>query len=188
MNLWLRLIFVVVRAIFRSKANLFDTTVLRLRVLPNDLDFNGHVNNGRYLALADLGRLDYVIRTGSAAIAIKLKALPIVGDAMGKFRKDLRPFEGYELHTRLLGWNDKWTFMEHRFVRSGRVCAVVVMRGLFLSRSGRIAPTDFLRALNLSLSAPALAPSVQEWSDCCDHMAEALRAEEDALVNKTPNR
>ena len=39
--------------------------------MPNDLDFNGHVTNGRYFTLADLGRLDFAIRTGSARIAIQ---------------------------------------------------------------------------------------------------------------------
>jgi len=56
MTLWFRLIWLVLTARLRGKVQLFDISVLRLRVLPNDLDFNGHVNNGRYFTLADLGR------------------------------------------------------------------------------------------------------------------------------------
>jgi acyl-CoA thioesterase FadM len=39
---------------------------LRLRVLPNDIDINLHMNNGRYLTICDLTRVDMFIRTGLA--------------------------------------------------------------------------------------------------------------------------
>lgn len=184
MNLWLRLLFVLLTAPFKKRAGLFDTTVLRLRVLPNDLDFNGHVNNGRYFTLADLGRVDYVIRSGSAAVAWRLRAAPIVGDATAKFRKDLRPFQAVELHSRLLGWHGKWTFMEHRFVTRGRVAGVVTMRGLFVAKSGPVAPEVFLEARGLKMEAPALPESVLTWSRSCDLLSEGLRAEEQLLQDK----
>lgn len=117
MNLWFRLIWMVLTARLRGKVQLFDTSVLRMRVMPNDLDLNGHVNNGRYFTLADLGRLDFVIRTGAARVAIANRAFPLIGDAVAKFRKDLKLFQRYDLQSRLLGWDDKWFFMEQRFVR-----------------------------------------------------------------------
>ena len=178
MNLWLRLIWMLVTVRFRKPVSIFDTTTLQMRVLSNDLDFNGHVNNGRYFTLADIGRLDFVVRTGSARIAIKQRALPIVGDAMAKFRKDLKLFESYELQTRLLGWDDKWTFMEHRFVCKGRVAAVVVMRGLFRSTKGLIPPGIFLAGLGLAIASPQLPDWLVTWSQSCDDIAGALRIEE----------
>lgn len=87
MNLWFRLLITLLLSLLRKRAGLFETTVTRFRVLPNDLDFNGHMNNGRYMTLADLGRLDFVVRTGSAAIAIDNRAWPVVGDVTAKFRK-----------------------------------------------------------------------------------------------------
>lgn len=108
MNLWFRPIWMLLTARLRGPLKLFNTAVLRLCVLPNDLDFNGHVNNGRYFTLADLGRLDFAIRTGSARIALVNRAMPLIGDAVAKFRKDLRPFQRFDLQTSLLGWDDKW--------------------------------------------------------------------------------
>lgn len=182
MNLWIRLLWMLLSTLWRPRAGVLDTTTLRLRVLPNDLDFNGHVNNGRYLTLADLGRLDFVIRTGVARVAIAQRAIPIVGDAVAKFRKDLKPFEAYELQTRLLGWDDKWTFMEHRFVRKGRVAGVVVMRGLFRAASGPVKPAVFQAALGIDVESPLLPPWVLAWHRSCDGLAEALRNEERGLI------
>lgn len=83
MTLWFRLIWLLLTARLRGKVQLFDISVLRLRVLPNDLDFNGHINNGRYFTLADLGRLDFLIRAGVARVAIANRAVPLIGDARG---------------------------------------------------------------------------------------------------------
>jgi acyl-CoA thioesterase FadM len=182
MNLWLRLIWMLLGTLWRQRAGVLDTTTMRLRVLPNDLDFNGHVNNGRYLTLADLGRLDFVVRTGLARVAFAQRAIPIVGDAVAKFRKDLKPFEAYELQTRVLGWDDKWTFMEHRFVRHGRVAGVVVMRGLFRGASGPISPAVFQAALGIAVASPPLPDWVLAWHRSCDGLAQVLRDEERALL------
>lgn len=178
MNLWLRLLWMLSTWRRRGRAGMFDTTRLTLRVLPNDLDFNGHVNNGRYFTLADIGRMDFVLRTGTAKVALKHKALPIVGDAMAKFRKDLKVFERYEMQTRVLGWDDKWVFMEHRFVRGGRVAGVVVMRGLFRAASGVLTPAFLLGEMGVTSASPDLPAWLREWNASCDSLEAVMREEE----------
>src|ERR1700704_1885823 len=79
---WLRLLGVGVGLIAAPRVDIFATTRVALRVWPNDLDFNLHVNNGRYLALADIGRLHWFVRTGMLAAARRYKAYPVVGDAI----------------------------------------------------------------------------------------------------------
>src|SRR4026207_1790134 len=150
MTLWFRLIWVLLTARLRGKVQLFDISVLRLRVLPNDLDFNVHINNGRYFTLADLGRLDFLIRAGVARVAIANRAVPLIGDAAAKFRKNLKLFQRYDLQSRLLGWDDKWTFMEHRFVRDDRVVGVVIIRGQLRNADGPLSPSTWLAGLGLA--------------------------------------
>jgi len=180
MNLWFRLIWLVLTVRLRKPATIFDTTTISLYVLPNDVDFNGHINNGRYLTLADLGRIDYMLRTGSAKIAIAKRAFPVVGDAMAKFRKELKPFERYELQTRLLGWDEKWTFVEHRFVSRGRVAGIVVIRGLFRSAAGIVKPAEFLEGLELQAQSPTLPQWLLDWNQSCEELTTSLREEETA--------
>jgi acyl-CoA thioesterase FadM len=180
MNLWLRLIWMLLTAHFRRPVQLFETSRLRLRVLPNDLDFNGHVNNGRYFTLADLGRLDFVIRTGAARVAIANGAFPLIGDAVAKFRKDLKLFQSYELQSRLMGWDNKWTYMEHRFVRAGRVAGVVIIRGQFRSAGGPLSPRTILTGLGLAqqTASPSLPDWALAWQRSCEALGDALREEE----------
>ena len=178
MNLWLRFLWLLLTMRFRAKAGPFETTTLRMTVMPNDLDINGHVNNGRYFTLADLGRLDFTARTGFLGAALRRRAAPIVGDAMAKFRKDLKLFQRFEMQTRVLGWDEKWAFLEHRFVRHGRVLGVVVMRGVFRARSGPIKPAELLTEMGLSTQSPPLPEWVLQWHQSCEAMGEALRGEE----------
>ncbi|CRM84497.1 hypothetical protein [Pseudomonas sp. 35 E 8] len=156
MNLWFRLLFMLSRRPWRKPVHGLATTVVRMRVWPLDLDINRHVTNGRYFSLADVARMDFVLRTGAFRVALRNKALPIVGDTWGKFRRELKLFDVFEVHTRMLGWDHKWSLMEHRFVRKGRVVGVVVMRGLFRSAKGTLPPADFLRELGLDEASPPM--------------------------------
>jgi acyl-CoA thioesterase FadM len=175
---WLRLIRVAFGLIGAPRVDLLSTTRVNLRVWPNDLDVNLHVNNGRYLALADIGRLDWFVRTGALGVARKQQAFPVVGDAIAKFRRDLKAFQSFEIHTRLLGWDEKWGFIEHRFVRNDRVIGVVAIRGVFKGPGGPLDPGILLTGLG----AAAPSPTLPEWTRCFQQsselLSEALREEE----------
>jgi len=102
-----------------------------------------------------------------------------------KFRRELKLFERFEIHTRMLGWDAKWSFVEHRFVKDKRVIAVVVMRGLFRGRKGVVAPGEFARELGLDEQSPPLPQWLREWSASCDGLSIQLREAED-LVQQAP--
>jgi acyl-CoA thioesterase FadM len=159
---------------------LLDPARIRMRAWPNDLDFNFHVNNGRYLTLADMARMDWFIQTGALDFARKEKAFPVIGDAIAKFRRELRLFESFEIETRLVAWDGKWSFMQHRFLRGGRVLGVVAVRGLFKGPDGPIEPAVFLHHLGTDQASPPLPAWTSSFLDAADSMSVQLRAEEEA--------
>ena len=175
---WLRLARVGLGLMSEPKVDLLATTRVYCRVWPNDLDFNGHVNNGRYLALADIGRIHWFVRTGVLAIARRHKALPIIGDAIAKFRQDLKLFQRFEIHTRLLGWDHKWGFLEHRFVRNDRVIGVVAIRGVFKGPGGPLEPGILLAGVAHSAPSPELPEWANRFHQGGELMSELLREEE----------
>ena len=73
MNLWFRLLLMLLRRPWRNPAQGLESTVIRMRIWPLDLDFNRHVTNGRYFTLADVGRMDFVLRSGAYRVAIRAK-------------------------------------------------------------------------------------------------------------------
>jgi acyl-CoA thioesterase FadM len=160
------------------KVDLLATTRVYFRVWPNDLDFNGHVNNGRYLALADIGRIHWFVRTGVLGVARRHKAFPIIGDAIAKFRQDLKLFQMFEIHTRLLGWNHKWGFLEHRFLRNNRVIGVVAIRGVFKGPGGQLDPRVLLAGVAHSAPSPELPEWATRFHEAGELLSELLREEE----------
>jgi acyl-CoA thioesterase FadM len=184
---WLRLLRIGMPLINAPRVPLLDTTCIRLRVWPNDLDFNLHVNNGRYLTLADLGRIDWFTRTGLLAVARRHKAFPVVGDAIAKFRRDLRAFQSFEIHTRMVGWDDKWGCVEHRFVRAQRVLGAVVIRGVFKGPDGPVSPQTLLEGLSLTDPSPPLPSWATDFNSSSDRYSKLLREEEQVRGQRPPD-
>lgn len=188
MNLWFRLFLMLLRRPWRRPIVGLGTTVIRMRVWPLDLDFNRHVTNGRYFTLADVGRMDYVLRSGAFRIALRERAIPVVGDVLGKFRRELKLFQSFEIHTRTLGWDEKWSFVEHRFLREGRVFGVVIMRGLFRCANGTVPPAALALARGVPTASPELPAWLVEWSASCDRLSGQLRGEEQERALATAGR
>ena len=114
MNLILRMIKVLVAALFGQRLGVLDSSILTFRVWPNDLDINLHMNNGRYLTIMDLGRADLMIRCGLGKVILKRRWMPVLGAVTIQYRRSLSPFQGFRLRTRILCWDEKWVFLEHR--------------------------------------------------------------------------
>jgi len=165
MNLWFRSLVVLFNAFFRRRLTLLDESVLDFRVWPTDLDANLHMNNGRYLTIMDLGRVDLMVRTGMGRMALKRKWSPLVGSATIRFRRSLDPFQRYRLKSRILCWNDKWFIIEQRFVRQGEEVAVGLVKGLLRGRSGNIPTAAVLEALNLRIASPEMPSSIRIWQE-----------------------
>jgi acyl-CoA thioesterase FadM len=163
MNLWFRSLVVLFTAFFRRRLNPLDESVLDFRVWPTDLDVNFHMNNGRYLTIMDLGRVDLMLRTGLGRMALKRKWSPLVGSATIRFRQSLNPFQRYRLKSRILCWDDKWFFIEQRFVRQNELVAVGLVKGLLRGRSGNIPTASVLEGLNLRIASPEMPHSIRLW-------------------------
>jgi acyl-CoA thioesterase FadM len=143
MNLWFRLLWVLLAAPWRSRLDpRSGISRLAFRVLPHDLDANLHMNNGRYLTIMDLGRIDFVLRSGLWRPLWRHRWAPIAGAVVIRFRRELRPFEAYWLETRIVAWSDATAVMEQTFVpRDTRAGAQAAARALvkagFYDRNSR---------------------------------------------------
>jgi acyl-CoA thioesterase FadM len=148
-----------------------------MRVWPNDLDFNVHMNNGRYFSAADLGRLDWWVRSGLWRRALARGWRPMAGDANARFSRSLQPFQKYILQTRMVGWNDKWLFAEHRFLSRSRTYAVLVVRYLFVDREGKkLPPAEVMALIGWNGPSPPLPEFVELWHRGQDSLSAELRA------------
>jgi acyl-CoA thioesterase FadM len=150
MNLIFRLLYVYLYSLFRERLSIdHSKSVLRLMVLPTDLDLNIHMNNGRYLTICDLNRVDLFIRSGLVKTMRKRKWFPVIAEHTMKYKKSLHPFERYTAEMEVTHWDDKYFYMTHSFSNAERVVATGTSIGAIRSRTQVIKPEDVLAALYL---------------------------------------
>lgn len=160
MNLFLRLLALSVLSRRRSETSPLGPCRTAFRVWPTDLDVLRHVNNGVYLSLMDLARVDLLNRAGLST-AIRARGwYPVVVAETITFRRSLTLFQRFEIRTEVVGWDDKAFYLTQDFEREGKVVASAVVRARFLGRGGeRVQPQS---VLELAGSAPE-QPVLPQW-------------------------
>ncbi len=165
MNLYLRLLWLRMTTARRPKLALDDVAVTPLRVMPRDLDQLGHVNNGVYLTMMDLGRLDLLWRSGTWARLSARGIYPVVAAQTISYRRSLEPWQRFELHTRIVGYDDRAAFIEQRFVVGDEIHARAIVRGRFLRRSGgTVTVAELGEAVGVDLAGRVAPEWVTRWA------------------------
>ena len=174
MSLLGRLLLNFIAALWRPSIRMLDWSTVSIRIWPHDLDLNFHANNGRILTLSDVGRLDMAARTGLLKICLKRGWRPVVASTSVRYYKSLAPFRRYELQSRVLTWDEKWVYFEHRFVRNGETAVSLFVRGGFLGTKGMVPPQEINALLGFNASAPTHPAWLTQWRQAEQGMRESL--------------
>lgn len=175
-NLIFRTILLLLRARRDPLVGMHDVGRTAFRVLPTDLDVLGHMNNGVYLSIMDLGRMDLMIRAGAWSRLRQLGYYPVVSNQTISYRKSLQPWQRFVVETRIVGYDDRAVFVEQRFVVDGEIYARAFMRGRFLKKgAGPVAIAEVAAALGVDTAEVALPEWLSRWT--ADVVLPATRAE-----------
>ncbi|WP_114856835.1 thioesterase family protein [Azospirillum brasilense] len=165
MNLLFRLIAVIVAALTGRPVGFLEPARLRFRVWPTDLDLNLHMTNARYFSVMDLGRVDLMLRSGMGRSILRHRWQPVIGAANLRFRRPLAPFQRFELATRVLCWDDKYFFIEHRVETATGTAALAVVQGAFVARGAVVPPADILAIHGEHGESPPMPDAVAAWRE-----------------------
>lgn len=178
MKLLARLAFVSIRAMLRPNLAALDASECHFRVLPTDLDVQLHMNNGRFLQIMDLGRIDLLLRNGVLQNAMSKGWRMLLSGVMIRYVHELRPFEHYALRTRILGWDRRFFYIEHRFENSkGRLVALGTARAAIADRASRsLVPADHVAADHGQSKSPPLPFFVRTWNESDSQMRKDATA------------
>jgi acyl-CoA thioesterase FadM len=153
------------RAMRGSRIGLLDEGVVRLRVRLRDCDVLLHVNNGRYLSLMDIGRIDHSGRSGLISMARRQGWHAVAAGATIRFRRELRWRERYVLRTRLVGWDEGWSYWQQVFERAdGRLAARAYVKVAVLDGERQRVPIAHVaEALGVDPQSPPLPDGIVAW-------------------------
>jgi acyl-CoA thioesterase FadM len=149
-----------------------DTHVSHLRIWPGDIDPWMELNNGRTLTLYDLGRIPFAVRCGfTRVLRQKGWGLTVAGSVV-RYRKRLTLFTKVEMQTRMLGWDDKFIYIEQSMWTEDGTCANHGVLRTGIIRNRKLVPTleviEALGGTDLVLSLPDWAREMFEAENARD--------------------
>ena len=163
MYVWLRLARMVATARSRGRYRLGEEGRLSFRCLPTDIDTNLHLNNARYMMLADVGRIDLFARSGLRGLARKRRWAPMMGGLQAVYAREIRLWQRFDVVSTLETWEGTQVVGRHRFVLDdGRTAALVMTTaGVYDAAARRFVPIDDIVA-ELGAEAKPRPPSEEE--------------------------
>jgi len=138
---------------------------MTFRVLPTDLDVLGHMNNGVYLSIMDLGRMDLLQRSGVWSRLLGAGFFPVMADETISFRRSLMPWQRFTLETRIVGYDAKAVYVEQRTVVNGEIYARATTRGRFVKKTGgTVTIAEVAEVAGIDITGHPLPEWVARWA------------------------
>lgn len=128
-----------------------------------DIDPMFEMNNGRVLTVYDIGRTDFIIRTGLAKQLLKHRWGMVVAGSTIQYRKRIRLFDKVTIKTQLVGIDERWLYLEHSMWVKNKPCSSVLLRTGVTAGSKVIETAKVLEALGEPNLVVSPEPWVQEW-------------------------
>ena len=119
------------------------------------------MNNGIFLSLLDLSRLDLAYRSGAWQKWKKLGWYPVVVAETVTFRKSLTPWQSFDIESKVIGWDDQAFYFEQRFVVGEEVYTQAIVRIRFLRKARGILTPEQVIAGTAPWHGPK--PELPKW-------------------------
>ena len=147
----------------RGPYRMGDESRLTFRCLPTDIDSNLHLNNARYMMLADVGRIDIFARAGLIGLARKNGWAPMMGGLQSVYAREIKLWRKFEVVSTVETWEDTQVIGRHRFVlEDGRTAALVMTTaGVYDFKARRFVMIDDIVA-QLGVGIAPRPPSEEE--------------------------
>jgi acyl-CoA thioesterase FadM len=148
-----------------SPLGILDEDHLQMRVWPNDIDFNLHMNNARYLSIMDFGRIHLLARTRMLSHIISSRWMPLVGAVWMTYRRSLPLFGRFTLTSHMVCWDERWFYIEQTFTGDAGLAAVGWVKGALRSPEGSVEPQKVLDLVSPGAVSPPLPEAIAAWND-----------------------
>ncbi|KAG8230463.1 hypothetical protein J437_LFUL009952 [Ladona fulva] len=131
LHYFLRMFLCVFVARCKRRVGILSPTSVYGMCITTDIDtLLYHMNNARYLRELDFARVDFYERSGLYRKIREKGGAVVQGAATIRYRRFLRPFTLFRITSKIVYWDEKSVFMEHRFItpKDGFVRAIAICR------------------------------------------------------------
>ncbi len=162
---YLKLIATLVKARFRGRLTPQQSNVIHCRVGLSDIDPFGELNHARYLNYMELGRWDYVVRSGFFGVMRKNGWGVAVGGASIRYRRRLAFLQKFTLTSEMLCHDGRWIYFLHEVHARGKICASALLKVCTTSKQGLVPVPIVAEAMGMPDWGTQIPDWVQAWID-----------------------
>lgn len=113
----------------------------------------------------DLGRVYFAAQLGIAKLFIKQKWSGILNAIELTFIRPIKPFQKFTIVTRLIAWDEKYYYFEQKFISKNTLCAVALVRGVFLNHGRKVPMEKIQELIGEKVSHPEFPTIIQHWKE-----------------------
>ncbi len=159
----LRFLILMIRCLFRNPLPLLSEFTLHFRAWPFlDTDATRLFSHA-YSATMALSRWHLVFGSEFRVLALRHAWAPVSTAETIQFCKSIRWLQRFRIVTRILYWNDRRFYIEHRFMVGEQLMARVLVEGLLRGPTGVLKPNEAFGFLEQKPSSPALTSELDGW-------------------------
>lgn len=147
------------------KLGVLEEDRIRMRVWPNDIDLNLHMNNGRYLSVMDYARTHMLARTRMLEHILRARWQPMVGAVWMTYRRSLPLFSSFCIASRLICWDERWFYIEQTFTGREGLAAVGWVKGILRDARGSVDPQKVVEGLEPGVVSPPMPDAIAQWNE-----------------------
>ncbi|XP_020300740.1 protein THEM6-like [Pseudomyrmex gracilis] len=190
---FVRMLFTIIYARFcKKRVNILDETVVYGICTTTDIDtLLYHMNNTRYLRELDFARADFFERTELYREICSQGSGFLQGAATIRYRRFIRPLTIFKITSKIIYWDEKDVFMEHRFITpsDGFIRAIAICKQRLLNCNAdavigalinrRVKQNGNIEAgvTQISVVRPEMPLEVSKWIESNEISSAKLRNE-----------
>lgn len=134
------------------------------RVRLTEIDLNLHMNQAAYAQVFELGRADWIVRSGLWNRVRSQGINPVVAQQNLVYRRELKPLQRYSIDTRATAIEGRLLVVQGHLIVGEKVHATNVVKLIFVGPDGVLAPEEVPALVENFLCAPL---QVAEWTILC---------------------
>jgi acyl-CoA thioesterase FadM len=143
----------------RPKLALEDPSILQFRVGLSDIDLFMELNNARFFNYMELGRWDYIYRTGVLQVMRKQNWGATVGGSSIRFRRRIPFLSRFTLTSEMICHDGRWFYVKQETYLEDKICSSALMKVGFTSKEGLVPASEALKLFD----RPDWGSQMPEW-------------------------
>lgn len=172
MTLYLRLLIIMIKILFGPKKHPLEKSVVNFRVLPTDCDLNFHMTSARYAAFMEAATIHLMGQMEILDALLKRRCFPVNNAINVTYIRSIKPFEKFTVVSRIVTWDNKYWYKDHRFEVDGELRAYGIAKGVFICRQAVVSISDIVALTGEELVPPPIPESILKWKEFLESKKE----------------